>query len=181
MVFTNYQKKFQQQITSWKKQVHPEKFQLLLVLLSPSPNQALDRDINENDALDALLLFLSKFSISCLKSFLRGTALPNRNNSDNWKLVLVSTYVSKLEISEPERFENFILLVEGHMLANALLCPDLQSVSKVYKKVTLYFDTRLLLQYLGLEGDAKKQVIDELIELINKVEGDDCMFFSYLG
>ena len=134
------------------------------------------RDINENDALDALLLFLSIFSISCLKSFLRGTALPNRNNSDNWKLVLVSTYVSKLEISEPERFENFILLVEGHMLANALLCPDLQSVSKVYKKVTLYFDTRLLLQYLGLEGDAKKQVIDELIELINNLKGTIACF-----
>ena len=130
-----------------------------------------DRDINEDDALDALLLFLSKFSISCLKSFLRGTALPNRINSDNWKLVLVSTFVSKLEISEPERFENFILLVEGHMLANALLCPDLQSVSKVYKKVTLYFDTPLLLQYLGLEGDAKKQAIDELIGLIKRLKG----------
>ena len=134
------------------------------------------RDINENDALDALLLFLSKFSISCLKSFLRGTALPNRINSDNWKLVLVSTFVSKLEKSEPERFENFILLVEGHMLANALLCPDLQSVSMVYKKVTLYFDTPLLLQYLGLEGDAKKQAIDELIMLVNNLEGTIACF-----
>lgn len=134
------------------------------------------RDINENDALDALLLFLSNFSISCLKSFLRGTALPNRINSDNWKLVLVSTFISKLEKSEPERFDNFILLVEGHMLANALLCPDLQSVSKVYRKVTLYFDTPLLLQYLGLEGDAKKQVIEELIELINNLKGTIACF-----
>ena len=140
-----------------------------------------NRQISEEDALDALLVFLSQFSISCLKSFLRGTALPDTVNSGNWKLVLVSMFVSRIEKVQPERFDNFILLVEGHMLANALLCPDLHSVSKVYRKVTFYFDTPLLLQYLNLMGSAKKQSIDELISLIHRLKGTIACFSHTLN
>lgn len=135
-----------------------------------------DKEINEEEAINALILFLSNFSISCLKSFLRGTALPNHIESEDWKIVLVSKFISQLINTSPERFEHFILLVQGHMLANALLCPDLQSVSKTYNGVTFYFDTPLLLQYLGIVGEARKQAIDELIILIKKLHGSIACF-----
>ena len=129
------------------------------------------KELNEDDALDALIAFISKFSISCLKLFLRGTTLPRHNNLDNWKIIIVSMFVKELEKSEPERFEDFILIVEGNMLANALLCPDLPSVSTAYKRVTFYFDTPLLLDYLGLHGDFEKEAMEELISLITKLHG----------
>ena len=130
-----------------------------------------DKELNEDDALDALIAFISKFSISCLKLFLRGTTLPDHNNLNNKKIVMVSMFVKKLEISEPERFKDFMSIVEGNMLANALLCPDLPSVSTAYRGVTFYFDTPLLLSYLGVHGDFEKEAMEELIELVKKLHG----------
>jgi hypothetical protein len=129
------------------------------------------RDISEEESVDALIVFLSEFSIPCLKSYLRGTALPNTEEHDDWKIVLVSQYISNIQQKEPGEFERFLVLVQGHMLANALLCPDLESVTKSYKGVVFYFDTPLLIQFLGLEGDAKKQAIDELINLVQQLDG----------
>ena len=57
------------------------------------------------------------------------------------------------------------------MLANALLCPDLPSVSTAYRGVTFYFDTPLLLSYLGVHGDFEKEAMKELIELVKELHG----------
>ncbi len=139
--------------------------------------QSAEKDINEEDAIEALIVFLSEFSIPCLKAYLRGTALPNiAHNNTNWKIVLVSQYLSKIHASDPQGFNGFIMLVQGHMLANALLCPDLQSVSKTYKGVTFYLDTQLLLQLLGLEGKAKQEAVNELLGLIQKLDGKIAAF-----
>ncbi|EQD75106.1 hypothetical protein B1B_02307 [mine drainage metagenome] len=64
-----------------------------------------------------------------------------------------------------------LILVQGHMLANALLCPDLQNAPKTYKGVTFYLDTPLLVQRLGLEGEPKKRAAQELIELVKNLGG----------
>ncbi|EQD54722.1 hypothetical protein B1A_12087, partial [mine drainage metagenome] len=64
-----------------------------------------------------------------------------------------------------------MILVQGHMLANALLCPDLQNAPKTYKGVTFYLDTPLLVQRLGLEGEPKKRAAQELIELVKNLGG----------
>lgn len=64
-----------------------------------------------------------------------------------------------------------MILVQGHMLANALVCPDLVSAPKTYKGVTFYLDTPLLVQRLGLEGEPKKHAVEELIALIGHLGG----------
>ena len=133
-------------------------------------SQSAAREISEDDATDCLISFLSQFSIPCLKSYLRGTTLPNVNGHNEWQITLVSQFINEL-IAKPELFESFMKLVQGHMLANALLCPDLKSVSKTYKDVVFYFDTPLLIQFLGLEGTQEKQAIDELIGLVQRLEG----------
>lgn len=128
------------------------------------------RELSEEVLMDTLIAFLSRFSIPCLKAYLRGTALPSLNG-ENWKVVLVSQFVRALQDSSLERFNDFISVVQGHMLANAFLCPDLQSIANTYKEVTFYLDTPLLVQYLGLEGPEKKLAIDELIDLIQRLDG----------
>lgn len=137
-----------------------------------------EKVISEDDAFEALTQFLSRFSISCIKSYLRGTALPNNVSDEHWQLQLVCRFVNHLNSSKPERFNDFILMVQGHMLANALLCPDLQSVSKTYSGVTFYLDTPLLLHVLGLEGDAKKSSTEELIRLLQQLSGN-VSYFSH--
>lgn len=136
----------------------------------------IDRSITEDDAIDSFAAFLSKFSIPCLKTFLRGTALPDVEGKEDWKIILVSEFVKHIEQTSVEKFDAFMLLVQGHMLANALLCPDLKHATKNYERVTFYFDTPILLQVLGLVGKEKKAVIDELIGLIKKLNGKIAYF-----
>ncbi|MFV8781984.1 hypothetical protein ACNKU7_06125 [Microbulbifer sp. SA54] len=137
-----------------------------------------ERELNDDDAFEAITLFLSKFSVSCLKSFLRGTALPNHLDAKDWKLVLVSKFIEHIEQTAPTHFENFILLVKGHMLANALLCPDLDFSSKSYNGVSFYLDTPILLKLLGLDGAINKQATIELISQLTSL-GATVHFFSH--
>jgi hypothetical protein len=139
--------------------------------------QGANLKITEEMASECLIAFLSQFSIPCLKSYLRGTTLPIINSQDDWQITLVSQFVNSLT-TKPELFESFMTLVQGHMIANALLCPDLQHAPKSYKDVTFYFDTPLLIQLLGLEGIPEKIAVKELVELVQRL-GGKIAYFSH--
>lgn len=121
------------------------------------------------EAVTAICAFLAQFNIPCLRAYLRGTAIPTIEGDHHVHIVLVSEYVLHLQQSDPERFESFLIVVQGHMLANALLCPDLQSAPKTYKGVTFYLDTPLLVRRLGLEGEPRKAAIENLIGLLHNL------------
>ena len=82
-----------------------------------------------DEAVVAICAFLAEFDITCLRAYLRGTAIPQLEESHQIDIVLVSNYIQHLQQTDPERFDSFQILVQGHMLANALLCPDLQNIS----------------------------------------------------
>ena len=67
------------------------------------------------------------------------------------------------------------------MLANALLCPDLQDSiqNSNYKHTTFYFDTPLLVRVLGLTGPYAEQRTKNLLSLLQKL-GGRCVTFSHL-
>lgn len=130
------------------------------------------------DAVTAICTFLTEFDIPCLRAYLRGTAIPTIKGRRDSDIVLVSKYVLHLQQTDPERFESFMIMVQGHMLANSLLCPDLQNTPKTYKDVTFYLDTPLLIQWLGLEGEAKQSAMENLIDLLRKL-GANLMVFSH--
>ena len=131
---------------------------------------------SDADAVVAICAFLAEFDITCLRAYLRGTAIPSLEGSPQTNIVLVSDYVQHVRRTDPERFESFIVLVQGHMLANALMCPDLAQAPMTYQRVTFYFDTPLLLQRLGLEGEAKGNATRELISLLKKLGGKVAAF-----
>jgi hypothetical protein len=122
---------------------------------------------NSEGAVTAFLTFLSEFNIPCLRAYLRGTAIPSLGGKNESHITLVSQYVLQLQETNPERFESFLILVQGHMLANALLCPDLQNAPKTYKGMSFYLDTPLLVRRLGLEGEPKKAALKNLISLLH--------------
>jgi hypothetical protein len=131
---------------------------------------------SEDEAVTAICAFLSEFNIPCLRAYLRGTTIPTVERRKQAHIVLVSDYVLDLQRNDPERFESFMVLVQGHMLANALLCPDLQNAPKTYKGVTFYLDTPLLVQWLGLEGEQKKRAGEGLFALIRNLGGVVAVF-----
>ncbi|MHB8354653.1 MAG: hypothetical protein ACYDCF_09520 [Burkholderiales bacterium] len=130
----------------------------------------------EEEADVAIQAFLSQFDVQCLKAYLRGTAIPNIDGHHNAHIVLVSKYVLALQKSDPERFGSFLVVVQGHMLANALLCPDIQSAPKSYHGVTFYLDTPLLVRLLGLEGTIKADSIRDLVDLLILLGGTVAAF-----
>ncbi len=132
--------------------------------------------IAADDAVTAICRFLTEFDITCLRSYLRGTAIPDIQGGKETDIVLVSDYVKHIQMTAPERFESFIVLVQGHMLANALTCPDLNEAPKNYKNVTFYCDTPLLVRALGAEGVAKKKAACELITLVTCLGGRFAVF-----
>jgi len=130
----------------------------------------------EDEAIEALCMFLSEFSIPCIKAYLRGTAIPDIAKKQPNKMVFLSQYILHLQKNDPERFASFIVIVQGHMLANALLCPDLQDVPKSYRGVIFYFDTPLLVRFLCLEGEMKFQAVKELISLLQDLGAKVAVF-----
>ena len=121
---------------------------------------------SHEEAVTAICAFLTQFNIPCLHAYLRGTAIPTIEGQHHPQIVLVSKYVLALQNTDPERFESFLVVVKGHMLANALLCPDLKNAPKSYKGVTFYLDTPLLVRQLGLEGEPKQAAVNNLVALL---------------
>ena len=128
------------------------------------------------EAVTSISAFLAEFDIICLRAYLRGTAIPTLQGTHQTDIVLVSQYVHYIQQTDPERFESFLVLVQGHMLANALMCPDLENTSSNYRGVTFYLDTPLLVQRLGLEGEAKEAAACELIAQLIKLKGKIATF-----
>ena len=134
--------------------------------------------IDENEAISCFKVFLSKFSISCLKAFVKKTAFPLDLENKDWQIVAVSNFLKNIADKDCDAFQQFILLVEGNMLANALLCSDLNSLQSSYKDVIFYFDTQILLEIIGLLGHDAQQAAIELIKIIRQL-GGECRYFSH--
>ena len=127
-------------------------------------------------AIDTICAFLNKFDITCLRAYLQGTAIPPIGEVKQTDIVRVSNYVQHLQQTNPERFQSFLILVQGHMLANALLCPDLHNAPRTYREVSFYLDTPLLIHRLGLEGEVKQTAMCELIGLLSNLKGKVSVF-----
>ena len=130
----------------------------------------------EEEIVEAVCAFLSEFDVSCIRSYLRGTAIPEAVDASSTDKTLVSNYVQSIHLNEPERFNSFLVLVQGHMLANALVCTDLENAPKSFGGVIFYLDTPLLVRILGLEGETKQQAASELIELLRNLGGSVAAF-----
>ena len=114
---------------------------------------------------------MTVFDITCLSAYERRTAIPHQDITHERDIVLTSDYVRHLQDTDQEMFERFVVLVKGHMLANALMCPDLDDAPNSYDNVTFYLDTPLLVHWLGLESDPEKDAARDMINLVRDLGG----------
>ena len=131
---------------------------------------------DDDRAIEAICSFLTEFDITCLRAYLRGTVIPSLDTRDENDVVLVGQYVANIQRRDPQLFESFMVLVQGYMLANALLCPDLEQVGRSFRGVTFFLDTPLLLHALGLEESTKEEAAAELVRLLAKLGGTVAAF-----
>lgn len=129
-----------------------------------------------DDAADVLKGYLSEFGIECLRTYLHYTALPDIPKKVPKDIRVIHTFVREAHRNSVERFDNFILVVKGNMLANALLCPDIQSLQQKFDRVTFYLDTGFLLRVLGLGSQAQNEAARDLLRLITELRGRLAVF-----
>lgn len=119
----------------------------------------------------AFLSFVSVFAIECLSTYSNGTALPDIEDRSSKDIHLVAAFIKAAESKNPSLFDDIVLLVKGNMLANALLCEDLESQQQKFKDVTFYLDTPILLDILGLHGKQQLNAAMELLLSVTKLSG----------
>ena len=129
-----------------------------------------------SDAAAAIVGFLSRFAVDCLKTYVFNTALPKVPETGPKELYIVSRFLQNAYDHNRALFEDFIVLVKGQMYANALTCPDLESLARTFGDVTFYVDTPLVLNLLGLQGDVQKQAAEELTTLLHDLKGTLAVF-----
>lgn len=136
---------------------------------------------DSEEATKAICTFLSKFDITCLKAYLQGTVIPDLADIRHTDIVLVGNFVQYIQKNNLDLFNKFMKLVQGHMLANALTCPDLENVSSTYRGMTFYLDTPLLIQRLGLEGEPRQKATRDLILLLTRLKANIAIFSHTLS
>jgi hypothetical protein len=130
---------------------------------------------SEIDASDAIVSYLSRFSVECLKTFTQGSALPELLK-DEVKDFIVSSFVKSIHDYSPELFNAFVGLVKGHMLANALLCRDLDALQKQFSGVVFFLDTPFLMNLFRFWGEPAFAAAKELIDLLLRLKGTVALF-----
>ena len=139
--------------------------------------KSLGRDnLSSEQAMEAIQRFLSKFQISCISTFIQDTALPSLSKIEHWDEGLVGLFVGDIVENNFPLFGKFMVLVQGNMLANALISTDTRTPPDTFRKTTFYFDTPNLLYALGYSGDDKQVLAKEMISLLKNLNGGIAVF-----
>lgn len=134
-------------------------------------------DWTSENATEAFLAYLNSFSIDCLRTYAQGTALPEiREGSKSLELYVVNAFIKHAHETSVELFDNIMVLVKGHMLANALICPDLDGTRQKFSDVVFFLDTPLVLDVIGLHGEEPRAAATELLDLLRRLKGTIAIF-----
>lgn len=130
-----------------------------------------DRKISEETAVKAILAFLDKFSVDCLRAYVFHSSLPKPRDQGIKHEYAVGRFIFSAQEGKSDLFKRIIFLVQCQMCANAVLCPDLQSLDRKFGRVSFYLDAPLLLNLIGLHGRPAQQSTEQLLELVRNLEG----------
>jgi len=129
-----------------------------------------------SDASRALLGFLNIFGVDYIRAYVFRTATPRIEETLPKVQFIVGKFIGLVHQSEPQLFDKIMILVKGQLYANALICPDLESIEKDFRRVTFYVDTPLVLDAIGLQGAIRQDAAAELITLVSKLKGKFAVF-----
>jgi hypothetical protein len=123
-----------------------------------------------------LLSHLKELSISLLDYFYEGSALPEIADRDDRGYRIASTFILHEVPRDGEISANLLSVVQGHLLANALVSSRLDLLSQSYKNVTFYLDTPIILRLLGVQDEVQEEASLELVRLVHATGGKLAVF-----
>jgi len=131
---------------------------------------------DERDSATALAEFLRQYSIDFLKFAEAKSPLPIDESHKNNSEYVIAAFIVNSASQNPELFDRIGVLVQSHILANALMCPDLGQDSKGFRNVVFLADTRFLIKALDLESAYEAENVKQLLAAIKALKGVVCLF-----
>ena len=130
----------------------------------------------EEQTAAALNEFVQKYSIVFVRHTEFRSPLPDPGAETASEHFIVASFVKNCAENVPAVFDSVKTLVESHILANALLCPDLKDKGTGFKNVNFVLDTRLLLKALDLEATIDTENTRGLLDSVRRLGGVLCVF-----
>ena len=140
----------------------------LVATLRTYCQQEHDTSWTDEEANIALLDFVRLEVVSLLALVVSQQPIPPAAQAVPHSHFLISSFVAHLHKQDHDGFVSLCGLVKGSMLANALLYPDLGAVQRRFVQTDVYFDTKVVLQVLGLEGEEQAKPLQELLFLLRE-------------
>ncbi|WP_148650523.1 hypothetical protein [Lysobacter capsici] len=132
-------------------------------------------DVTDEEAAIALVGFVRRFSVECLRSFTRSSALP-RIISSAKEDVWVGSFISEAHKLDSSLWKEIRTLFGSVLLTNAFICPEPDMVTTKFRTVYFFLDTSLIISLLGLHGETDARKVTELLKLIKRLEGSVFVF-----
>lgn len=142
--------------------------------------EVLNTDLSKSEAENALNDYIDQYSIECIKAYSSGSIVPVHGKSNKHWPFIVSSYVNSLSECDPDKFRYLVTVVMGRMLSNALIGDDLGTIDMKFKDTCVYLDTPIILQLLGVLGDAAELLAEEMLALLIK-NGSEVAIFDHIA
>ncbi len=122
----------------------------------------------DKDSRAAIFDYVDRHASKLLSAATRGEASPvwdSSAGSNSGTESMVASFVKTLFLEDAEKFEYFVQIVKGSMLASSMYLPAGSDRRASFTNTTLYFDTPLLLAALGYDGDVSRAAVSEVVSL----------------
>lgn len=131
---------------------------------------------NKEETSVALSAFVQEYSIDFVRFSEFRSPLPVLSIESASTQFIVASFIQRCAKEQQGSFESIKTLVESHILANALLCPEINHGGSGFKNVVFVLDTRLLLKAFDLESDIDTANVRGLLATLRQLKGTLCVF-----
>jgi hypothetical protein len=140
-------------------------YRTIVLSLKDYARDELGQDLTEAESESGLLNYIDEYSIECVASFTSGDVVPVRGSKPKHWRFIVSRFANHISSRDPDLLRYFSTVLTGRMLANALLASDLSALGARIRRTSIYIDTPLLLQILGVLGKEVQAYSREIFRL----------------
>jgi hypothetical protein len=121
---------------------------------------------SQQEAEAVLLNYVAERSIPILRASIRGEAFEPELLTEQQYDYAVGRFISQLYERDPTNFEFLEMAVKGSILASAMYLPDVGSMGRRIRNLTVYLDTPFLIALIGYSGEPGREAANELLDLL---------------
>ncbi len=124
----------------------------------------------------SLYSYLRDDALALLRSTTMRQLLPLPKTATRSERYVLASYVNNVIEHESPHFDSLRAMVEGTILASAILFPPTANITAKFRDTPIYFDTKFLLNALGHTTQSLAAPAAELLEILYESGAKPCCF-----